>query len=424
MSDEHKAGLFANSSILVSHAGKQYVHRFVQGLLANGWGILFCTPIWFQRLPSWLNLVPPSIRRKLTSELKKRLFTFHGNIRLTTSPFIALRKELAERIPGGTGVNGAQLELEKRQDKFAARLMVKHKPKIVVGYEIASKRTFAEAQSGRITTVLDLAQIHYLDIIEIAKRYPPMDYILKNPHLEEINARKQSEYESADFIITLSSYARQSLLRRGFQADKVYEVNLGFDVNLFTPKQQYENREELRLLICGTDMIRKGLGLLIQVLRSLEQQGLKLKLTVVGPPGEINKVIKQYGQPASVSILGFLTHEDLVKQYQDADLFVFPSYLDSWAMTVLEAMACGTPVIVTENTGSKDAVQKGGGIVIPAGNALALEDAIKRLYNNRGTLETLGKKAREVAVGYSWENYYRKLGEVMQNISRKSGIPA
>ncbi|HMI66036.1 MAG TPA: glycosyltransferase family 4 protein, partial [Cyclobacteriaceae bacterium] len=401
MSDKHKSDLSDNASILVSHAGKQYVHRFVQGLLANGWGILFCTPIWFQRLPSWFRLVPPSIRRKLTSELKKRLFTFHGNIELITSPIMALQKEVAERIPRGRGVNGAQLKLEKQQDRFAARLVAKHKPKIVVGYEIASKRTFAEARSRRIITVLDLAQIHYQDIIEIAGRYPPMDYILKNPYLEEINTRKQSEYESADFIITLSSYARQSLLKRGFPADKVYEVNLGFDVNLFTPKRQYENREELRLLICGTDMIRKGLGLLIQVLKTLEHQGLKLKLTVVGPPGEINKVIKQYGQPASVSILGFLTHENLVKQYQDADLFVFPSYLDSWAMTVLEAMACGTPVIVTENTGSKEAVQKGGGIVIPAGNALALEDTIKSLYNNRSTLETLGKKAREVAVEYT-----------------------
>ncbi len=278
MSDEYKNGLSANSSILVSHAGKQYVHRLVQGLLANGWGILFCTPIWFQRLPSWLRLLPPSIRRKPTSELKKRLFTFQGNLRLITSPIIALRKELTERIPGRPRVNGAQLNSEKQQDKFAARLVEKHKPKIVVGYEIASKRTFTAARSKKIVTVLDLAQIHYQDILEIAERYPPMDYILKNPYLEEINARKQSEYESADFIITLSSYARQSLLRRGFPADKVYEVNLGFDVNLFTPKRQYESREELRLLICGTDMIRKGLGLLIQVLKNLEHQGFKLKL--------------------------------------------------------------------------------------------------------------------------------------------------
>ncbi len=117
-----------------------------------------------------------------------------------------------------------------------------------------------------------------------------------------------------------------------------------------------------------------------------------------------------------------MTQEDLVKQYQDADVFVFPSYLDSWAMTVLEAMACGTPVIVTENTGSRDAVEKGGGIVIPAGNDLALEDAIKNLYNNRSTLETLGKKAREVAIEYTWEKYYQKLGGVIQDICDKSGI--
>src|SRR6187402_950474 len=84
--------------ILVSHSGKQYVHRMVQGLLFNKFYVCFCAPIWFQKLPVQLRFLPASLRKKISNELKKRQFTFEGNIKLVTAPFIALRKEFEERI--------------------------------------------------------------------------------------------------------------------------------------------------------------------------------------------------------------------------------------------------------------------------------------------------------------------------------------
>jgi glycosyltransferase involved in cell wall biosynthesis len=84
-------------------------------------------------------------------------------------------------------------------------------------------------------------------------------------------------------------------------------------------------------------------------------------------------------------------------------------------------MACGTPVIVTENTGSKAAVQKGGGLIIPAGDPSALEGAIKKFYHNRDMLIEYGKKAKTVAADYTWENYYRRLNQVINDIARNQG---
>lgn len=402
--------------ILVSHSGKQYVHRVIQGLLSNGYSIWFCTPIWLQKIPTWLNVLPAFIKRKVSSELKKRLFRFEGSIKILSSPMIAIRKEMNERWGGEDAFLAAQLTLEKQQDQFAAHHVYRSNFDMVVGYEISSMHTFQLARSKKIITVLDLAQIHYSDILEIAKRFPEMSYILKNPYLEEINTRKQAEYDSADFVLTLSSFARQSVINQGFSPSKVYEVNLGFDVNLFKPKTHYNVSKELSILICGTDMVRKGLGLLLQVLKVMEEKGNRIMLTIVGPEQEIRKVLNQYGQIMQTRVLGFLPHEDLVTLYQEADLFVFPSYLDSWAMTVLEAMACGTPVIVSENTGSKDAVNKGGGIIIPVGDAVFLENAITTFYNQRELLEQFGKKARQVAMAYTWDKYYEKLGIVMNEM--------
>jgi len=418
MEEENYAGS-VKGTILVSHSGKQYVHRVVQGLLSNRWRVIFCAPIWFQRLPFWLPWLPSWIKQKLTIELKKRLFSFKGSMELVTWPLIAIRKEIEERIPS-IGISGAQLKLEKRQDDFTVKQLKRCKPEIVLGYEISSMKTFRVARSRNIITVLDLAQIHYQDVLEIAQSFPEMSYILKNPYLAEINSRKQTEYELADFIITLSSFASKSMINRGIPSEKVYEINLGFDLEVFTPKIEYSSSKELRLLICGTDMWRKGLGLLIQVVKQMELDGYNLKLTIVGPTIEIYKIIRQHGRPSNTEIYDFMSHDELVKKYQQADVFVFPSYLDSWAMTVLEAMACGTPVIITENIGSKDAVIKGGGKVIPSGDKNVLKNAIAFFYNQREEVEASGKKAREIALQYTWENYNRQIEEVMKDIQRKS----
>jgi glycosyltransferase involved in cell wall biosynthesis len=89
-------------------------------------------------------------------------------------------------------------------------------------------------------------------------------------------------------------------------------------------------------------------------------------------------------------------------------------------MVVLEAMACGTPVIITENTGSKDAVSKGGGFVIPSGDMDALKEKISFLYRNRTVMEDMGRKAHLVAQQYTWENYYRQVQFAVEDIAKKT----
>jgi lipopolysaccharide biosynthesis glycosyltransferase len=112
----------------------------------------------------------------------------------------------------------------------------------------------------------------------------------------------------------------------------------------------------------------------------------------------------------------FLHHEELAKVYREHDLFVFPSYLDSWAMVVLEAMASGTPVIVTENTGAKDAVTKGGGKIIPVDDIEALKSAISYYYANRNKIKEDGIIANRVAQNYTWDSYYEQINQIISSI--------
>ena len=99
-----------------------------------------------------------------------------------------------------------------------------------------------------------------------------------------------------------------------------------------------------------------------------------------------------------------------------------PSYLDSWGRVVLEAMACGTPVIVTENTGVKDAVGANGGRVIPVGDLSQLKEGIFHFYHHRSEVESMGKQARKNAEKYTWEGYRNqvvtKVREIYQERTR------
>ena len=113
----------------------------------------------------------------------------------------------------------------------------------------------------------------------------------------------------------------------------------------------------------------------------------------------------------------FLEHEQLVQELHKADLFVFPSYSDSWGMAVIEAMASGLPVIVSENTGAKDAVTNDCGFVIPIDDADALADKVLYFYNNRAEIERMGRNASKKAQKYTWDNYHKQVGDFIKTIS-------
>jgi len=115
---------------------------------------------------------------------------------------------------------------------------------------------------------------------------------------------------------------------------------------------------------------------------------------------------KYLGRSKTVRVAGFAG--DLVRFYQDASVFVFPSLSEGSAKVTYEAMACGLPVIVTPNAGS---VARDGehGIVVPVRDKEALERAILSLYENRDLREELGAKGRKHIERYTWENHRKTL---------------
>lgn len=393
-------------NIIVAHEGKQHVNHLLISLERQKWLKRFY--VGFAS-----NSVSPYLYRisKLDHWLKKKRFTGFDTARIrplyvstlasrfTTNPYWQIR--IAFRLFDWWVASQLQ-----RETNF----------ELLIGYENCNLLSFRVAKRLCKTTVLDLAQIHHATIQAIQAQFHFSD--LSAEQSRYIDHLKQQALEAADYILSLSSFATRSLTSNGIDRDRIYEVNLGIDTVHFCPDEK-PGDGRFRLLFVGTITHRKGLTILLNVFQQLALPNAELIL--VGPESDAASLLASC--TGNIRHIPFLHHDELVTYYQQADVFVFPSYLDSWGQVVLEAMACGTPVIVSDNTGAKDAVAKGGGFIIPTGDEVALREKIRYVYTHRDETKQMGREARHVAEQYTWENYYQQVTNALTDIARRKNIP-
>jgi len=386
--------------VLVSNFGRQYSHELLTVLQQNGLLGIFYTALAADKWP-WESFPEP-----LRGQVRKRIFPDipPGNIEHFPVLFF-LERALRDRFPWA-----GRLLCDRFDRRVAARVRAVLCD-IVLTYENANRATMCAAKKAGKTTVLDLAQIHHEDIAVYACWFMSPKEL--QAEIGVVNPRKAEALRHTDYVLTLSSFAAESMLRHGWPAERLFTINLGVDVQRFTPKKHYRAEGPLRLLFVGTMTKRKGLAILFQALEKLPKG--TAELTLIGPMADARDLLREYA--GQFRYLPFLHHDALAAHYHEADVFVFPSLLDSWAQTVLEAMACGTPAIVSENTGAKDAVRQGGGWVVPANDAQALTAAILSCMDNRKNLEETGRRAHAIAQQYTWANYAWSLLAILRKIA-------
>ncbi|NEO67677.1 MAG: glycosyltransferase family 4 protein, partial [Moorea sp. SIO4G2] len=120
--------------------------------------------------------------------------------------------------------------------------------------------------------------------------------------------------------------------------------------------------------------------------------------------------------PDSIHLNGTVPRSELYKIYHNSDVLVFPTLCDGFGMVVTEAFAQGLPVITTNRAGAADLVRHGvNGLIIPAGDADALADALEWCVSHRAELRAMGQAALETAANWQWSDYRRLLIENLQD---------
>ena len=117
-----------------------------------------------------------------------------------------------------------------------------------------------------------------------------------------------------------------------------------------------------------------------------------------------------------VQFTGYINQEELPRYYNEADVYISPSHVDGSSVSLMEAMACGLPCLVSDIPANKEWVTEGeNGWLFPDGDADALAEVILRVAENRDTLDRIGTQARMVAEARAdWPKNFQRLLEAYE----------
>jgi len=232
----------------------------------------------------------------------------------------------------------------------------------------------------------------------VAQQYP-----------RELEGRMDAECALADLILVGSEFVRRSFLREGCAPGKIAVVPYGTDLTRFHPRKECRDAGRFRILFAGQITQRKGISYLLRAYESI--RGADTELLLVGSCGGQERVFAPYRHLFRHSPP--LPRAAMAEIYHSADVLVLPTLLEGLPLVVLEAMACGLPVIATAR-GAEQIVRDGiDGFLVPVRDAAALAAKLELLRRDRELRRHMGANAARRAAEFGWESYMHGVGEAI-----------
>lgn len=234
----------------------------------------------------------------------------------------------------------------------------------------------------------------------------------------------------ADFVIADSTNTQNDMIcLLGAVPERTAVVPGGVE-RRFQPASQasvLELRKRLQLpeqfiLSIGMMEPRKNWqGLIRAYNQARVRHGITQQLVLAGPRGWLwESIVDERDRSpfrSDILFLGFVADADLPTLYSAADAFAFPSFYEGFGLPPLEAMACGTPVVVS-NAASLPEVVGEAGLTVPPEDLDGLADALGRLVLDEGLRDGLSLLGRARAATFSWERSAEQLVEVYRQVAK------
>lgn len=396
--------------ILISNPSLQYTRSTVKALLDSGHEVMFATAYWYRSDRLFEKIFG-------ATRLKKYLQR-HSDAQIPLTSVID--NQWGRLLFFGVKLLPVSVEQksfwqDRMQDRWVSKLLRRWKPQLVIGYEKSCLLTFKAASELNAVKWLDLSQVHPSFIDSLRKDFSFFkDITGAESKFRQISKHKILEYGLADTIFCLSDFAAGTLVQNGISHSKIMVNPLGYNPNIFFPsaKKEKKRNQPLRLVYAGIITKRKGVHVLLESLESFSEDAVQL--TLIGPAGDASTLLNHHLHKPNITYIPFLSQAELANELRKADVFVFPSFLDSWAAVVVEAMACGLPVVVTENTGAAQLVTEQTGRIIPVNDVTAIRNAILFFLDNPEVSGQMGLKASEAVQPYSWLRYHDQLNQLLE----------
>jgi len=180
----------------------------------------------------------------------------------------------------------------------------------------------------------------------------------------------------------------------------------GVDTTVFKPGERRRDGDKLIYLTLGNLTLIKGTPLLLDAWQATRDEGeINAQLIMSGKvDADLQELLHKRDWGDSLTSTGFVP--DLVAAYQEADVFIAASVSDNGPATVLEAMACGLPVIVSRHCGFSEYIEDGReGFTYDPFDTEALKEHITWFWRNRDKIQAMGERARQRSMSFQVTDY-------------------
>ena len=397
--------------MLLAHPGTQHSFRLAQQLhrigdLARFWTGAAYVPESFTG--NCICKLPSGLKRLLAN---RRLDSVPNSV-VHCQPFVEfgtlllLREGLAE-----------QQVMFRRNLLFQLYIPERHlrRCSVVVGFDTSSWLLAERAAKRGLPFLLEQTTGHPLSfqrlVPNLQNDFPDWadDFPARLPELQRSDS---IEHNLSRYVVVASLFSKRTLLENGVPAEKIIVNPCGVDSRVFTPSSHDLSRP-LRFVFVGSFRAQKGLPLLLKAWRSLSCKSAELWLVGHGSDRH-NRLI---GVTDRVKMIGKVPHHELPMILRQCDVLVLPSYFEGFGLVLLEAMACGLPIIATDATSAPDLITDGvEGYVIPVGDLAALVLALERFIDSPANLKSMALAARSCAERNSWEAYGDRWQAILQSV--------
>ncbi len=248
-----------------------------------------------------------------------------------------------------------------------------------------------------------------------------------------LRERKRHVASTADRFIVHTERSRRMLLMEGAPPERIVQLNPGVDTERFCPGERQRvalglEDDEFVILFVGWLLPRKGIDFLVLALRELVHdaslRATRFRLAIAGSgPGQerVKALIERAGVADRCSFIGPFSYDRMPEVFCAADVFVLPSiatgeWQEQFGMSLIEAMACGVPVVSTYS-GAIPEIVGDAGVLCQPNDFLSLYEAVKDLVENPEKGKELAHAGRQRALErFTLDAYAHGLDEVYREI--------
>lgn len=379
--------------------------------------------------PSWEAGGPA----KVSYELSKKLVEIGHDVTVYTTDGFKKRLDVEKNKP--VDVDGIRTYYFRNLSSYLARKIVLPIPYYL---PIVAKR---EIQNFDVIHFHEYRAMQEVVVYYYAKRYG-IPFILKAggslPRISRMHGTKKlfdtifgyNILQDAAKTIARNKREVNQYKKMGVSKDKIEIIPVGIDLFEYNNlpengefRRKYRIRDDEKVILYLGRIHRiKGIHLLVKAFAGLLRELDNVRLVIVGPDDGFLLNLKQFVRTLKIEhkvlFTGPLYERDKLAAYVDADVYVLPSMYETFPSTVLEAWACGAPVIVTDRCGIADFVDKVG-CVIEYDND-QLQGALFKILSDEKLRKRFGAKGRQlVRAEFNWERIVRKIEALYETVLLK-----